>query len=144
MHQEELLFHLHRSLGRILCHPPPRRGGHVHKILLAQHNLRVPHSVVWTRTKRIFTKLIATVIVFLRRQLGILIIAYIDNLLIQAADAQTCRLHAEITILVLQDLGYGVNFGKSALTPSKTVEHLGFTWDRRQHDDGLAPAGQDR
>ena len=22
-----------------------------------------------------------------------------------------------------------MNFGKSALTPSKTVEHLGFTWD---------------
>ena len=44
-------------------------------------------------------------------------------------DKQTCRLHAEITTLVLQDLGYGVNFGKSALTPSKTVEHLGFTWD---------------
>ena len=27
------------------------------------------------------------------------------------------------------DLGYGVNFGKSTLTPSKTVGHLGFVWD---------------
>ena len=61
---------------------------------------------------RKFTKLMAALIVFLRQQLRILIITYINNLLIQAADEQTCRLHAEITILVLQDLGYGVNFGK--------------------------------
>ena len=53
----------------------------------------------------------------------------IDDLLIQAVDKQTCCLHTKITIAVLQDLGYGVNFGKSALTPSNTVEHLGFTWD---------------
>ena len=76
---------------------------------------------------RIFTKLMAAVIVFLRLRLGILIVAYIDDLLIQASDKQMCRLHTEITILVLQDLGYGVNFGKSALKPSKTVKHLGLT-----------------
>ena len=78
---------------------------------------------------RIFTKLMTTVITFLRLQSGTCIAAYVDNLLIKATDKQTCRLHAEITILVLQDLGYGVNFEKSALTPSRTVEHLGFMWD---------------
>ena len=78
---------------------------------------------------RVFTKLMTAVIIFLRTEFGIIIVAYIDNLLIQAADNQTCRLHAEITILVLQDLGYGVNFEKSALIPSKTAEHLGFIWD---------------
>ena len=67
------------------------------------------------------------VIIFLRLRFGILIVTYIDDLLIQASDKHTCRLQAEKTILVLQDLGYGVNFGKSALKPSKTVEHLGFT-----------------
>ena len=80
-------------------------------------------------SSHIFTKLMAAAITFLRRQLGILIIAYIDDLLIQAADKQTCHRHIKITILLLQNLGYGVNFGKSAFTPSKTVEHLGFTWD---------------
>ena len=72
-------------------------------------------------SSRVFTKLMTAVIIFLRSQFGIIIVAYIDE--------QTCRLHAEITILVLQDLGYGVKFGKSALSPSTTVEHLGFTWD---------------
>ena len=78
---------------------------------------------------RVFTKLMTAVIISLQAEFGIIIVAYIDDLLIQGADKQTCHLHAEITILVLQDLGYGVNFGKSALTPSKTVDHLGFTWD---------------
>ena len=76
---------------------------------------------------RIFTKLMAAVIRFLRTEFGMLIVAYINDLLIQARDEQTCRLHAEIVIL--QDLGYGVNFGKSSLVPSKTVEHLGFVWN---------------
>ena len=56
-------------------------------------------------------------------------VAYIDNLLIQAMDKQTCRYHAKITILVLQGLGYRVNFEKSALAPSRVVEHLGLMWD---------------
>ena len=30
---------------------------------------------------------------------------------------------------VLQSLGYGVNFAKSALTPSRTVDYLGLCWD---------------
>ena len=62
-------------------------------------------------------------------QFGILIIANIDNLLIQATDKRTCRLHAEIIILVLPNLGYGVNFWNWEVTSSKTVEHLGFIWD---------------
>ena len=58
-----------------------------------------------------------------------MIVAYIDNLLIQAKGKQTCRIHMEITILVLQDLGYRINFGKSALVPSKVVVHLDFIWN---------------
>ena len=52
------------------------------------------------------------VIIFLRLRFGILIVAYLDNLMIQASEKQTCRLRAEITILVLQDLGYDVNFAE--------------------------------
>ena len=61
--------------------------------------------------------MMAVVICFLREVIGVLVIAYIDDLLIQAKDEQKCWLHAEIVILVLLDLGYGVNFGKSALAP---------------------------
>ena len=40
---------------------------------------------------RVFTKMIAAAIKFLREIFGILLVAYIDVLLIQAADEQTCR-----------------------------------------------------
>ena len=39
---------------------------------------------------RIFTKMMAVVIRFLRKVIGILIIAYMNDLLIQAKDEQTC------------------------------------------------------
>ena len=78
---------------------------------------------------RIFTKMMAMVIKFLRTTFGIVIATYIDDLLVQAKDEETCRIHIEITILVLQDLGYGINFRKLALVPSKVVVYLGFTWN---------------
>ena len=40
-------------------------------------------------------------LVFLRSSFGIMIVAYIDNLLIQAKDAATFAQHYKITILVL-------------------------------------------
>ena len=55
----------------------------------------------------VFTKMMAAVIGFLRKTFNILLVAYIDDLLIQAADKQTCKLHEELVIIVLQDLGYG-------------------------------------
>ena len=64
---------------------------------------------------RIFTKKIMVVIRFLKKVFNILLVTYIDYLLIQAEDEHTCRLHAEITILFLQDLGYRINFEKSVL-----------------------------
>ena len=73
--------------------------------------------------------MMAVVIKFLRTTFDIVIITYIDNLLIQAKDEQTCRIHAEITIFALQDLGHWINYGKSALVPSNVVVHLGFIWN---------------
>ena len=55
---------------------------------------------------RVFTQMVAALIRGLKETFGILLVAYIDNLLIQAMDKQTCRYHAKITILVLQGLGY--------------------------------------
>ena len=78
---------------------------------------------------RVFTKTLRAVLMFLREAFGIMLVAYIDDLLVQAADPVTCARHAEIAVLVLHCVGYGVNFAKSALVPSQTVEHLGFSWD---------------
>ena len=49
--------------------------------------------------------------------------------MIQAESSRISYLHAEITILVFHCLGYEVNFKKSSLVPSQTIEHLGFVFD---------------
>ena len=78
---------------------------------------------------RVITKVLKVVVKFLRISLAILIIAYLDDFLIQAESAQTCALHTEITILVFQILGFEVNYSKSNLVPSTKIEHLGFIWN---------------
>ena len=82
---------------------------------------------------RVFTKMLLPALLFLRDAFGIMLVAYIDDILIQAEDYDTCVRHAEITVLLLQALGYGVNFNKSSLSPAHTIEHLGLVWDA----DGL-------
>ena len=74
----------------------------------------------------VFTKVLKSVIKFLRSAFGILILAYIYDLLIQASDKATCPRHAQTTVLVLRCFGYGVNFLKSLLTPSKSIKHVGL------------------
>lgn len=93
---------------------------------------------------RVFTKTLRAVLMFLRDVFGIMVVAYIDDLLIQAADPETCARHAEIAVLVLHCVGYGVNFSKSALTPSQTVEHLGFSWDSGSMTVSLPQAKVDK
>ena len=78
---------------------------------------------------RVFTKMLHPALLFLKDAFGIMLVAYLDDILIQAGDFDTCVRHAEITVLVLQALGYGVNFNKSSLTPSQSIEHLGLVWD---------------
>ena len=78
---------------------------------------------------RVFTKMMRPVLKFIKQRFGILVLAYIDDLIIQAASAAQCYRNAEIVILILQCLGYGVNFEKSSLIPNKQIEHLGFLWD---------------
>ena len=78
---------------------------------------------------RVFTKVLKSVVKFLRLSFDIMILAYLDDFIIQAKDYETCMLHLELTILVFQCLGFEVNYAKSCLTPTKCIEHLGFIWN---------------
>ena len=40
-----------------------------------------------------------------------------------------CLLCAHIAIVVLQCLGFGINFEKSSLIPKQSIEHLGLEWN---------------
>ena len=78
---------------------------------------------------RVFTKTLKAVVKYLRIIFNILILAYLDDFLIQAPTYEECLLHTEIAVLVFQCLGFEVNFSKSSMIPSQNIEHLGFLWD---------------
>ena len=77
---------------------------------------------------RIFTKLMRVPLSFLRR-MGINVLAYIDDLIIISDTYEDCLKDTQACLLLLQRLGYIVNFEKSALIPSQTIDHLGLTID---------------
>ena len=82
---------------------------------------------------RIFSKILHVVIIFLRDKFGMLIIAYLDDVLVQAPSAELCSLHMEILVIVISSLGYAVSFDKSELVPAQVREYLGLLW----HSDNM-------
>ena len=74
---------------------------------------------------RLFTKIMKAPIRHLR-ELGIIIIAYIDDLLVIADSSEKCLTDTNSALELLQALGYIVNFNKSVLTPTQIIEHLGL------------------
>ena len=78
---------------------------------------------------RVFTKVLKVVVKYLRLTFNMLIIAYLDDFLIQAEDYDTSVLHTELAVLAFQALGFEVNYAKSCMTPTTTIAHLGFIWN---------------
>jgi hypothetical protein len=78
---------------------------------------------------RLFTKVLAVVIRFLRKKFSMLIQGYIDDFLIQAMTATLCTRHTHVAIIIFHCLGFEVNMKKSSLVPAQSIAHLGFEWD---------------
>ena len=74
---------------------------------------------------RLFTKIMKVPLSFLR-EMGIILIAYLDDILVIADSFEKCLTDTKMTVKLLQELGYVVNFIKSVLTPTQTIEHLGL------------------
>lgn len=77
---------------------------------------------------RIFTKILKPVYAFFR-QLGIRCIYYIDDSLIMNQDYCDCLRETNIIESKLVALGYGINFKKSSLIPTKTLVFFGLIID---------------
>ena len=78
---------------------------------------------------RLFTKVLAEVIRFLRREFGTLLQGYIDDFLFQAMTVALCLLHTHTALIIFHCLGFEVNFPKSILSPSQQITHIGFEWN---------------
>ncbi|KAM9329466.1 uncharacterized protein PAF06_002860 [Gastrophryne carolinensis] len=74
---------------------------------------------------RIFTKILAEVMAFLRKdQIGI--IAYLDDLLLFAPSRELLENNVKRTLYLLTELGWIINKGKSSLLPQTDCKYLGY------------------
>ena len=80
---------------------------------------------------REFTKLIRLVVA-LFRQRDVKLHVYLDDWLIRADTPEQAQLHAQMTISVLQFLGWINNYKKSDLTPSQDFQFIGMQFNTRQ------------
>jgi len=75
---------------------------------------------------RLFTRVMKALMAYLRDKHGVNLVFYIDDTLIYAETPQLVVEAVEHTLRVLQKAGFTINFEKSALKPTQTIEYLGF------------------
>ena len=63
------------------------------------------------------------------RQRGVRIAMYIDDWLIYADSESTSRLHTGWVVDHLTSLGFNVNYAKSVLVPTQSIDYIGMTLD---------------
>ena len=73
---------------------------------------------------RVFTKLLKPVVAWLRGQ-GIRLIVYLDDILIMASSVELVKQHKQITIRLLESLGFLINYDKSMLIPTQRFNSSG-------------------
>ena len=74
---------------------------------------------------RIFTKLLKPVAAFLRKQ-GYRIIIYLDDFLLFASSKEEALRLTQMSLSLLQSLGFLINWTKSTLSPVQSITYLGF------------------
>ena len=79
---------------------------------------------------RVFTKLTKPILQELRL-LGIGVLVYLDDWLVWGRSRDECLRHTKLALEVIQRRGFVVNFDKSHLVPSDSLEWLGIQWDAR-------------
>lgn len=78
----------------------------------------------------VFTKIMKPVIKKLR-DLGILLVIYIDDILILGKTYIACVENTQKVIRLLETLGFVINYKKSTLIPTRTCQYLGFILNSR-------------
>ena len=63
------------------------------------------------------------------RFMGLRVVVYLDDILLMAADQETLLKQVQLTITLLEDLGFTVNRPKSILDPCQQITYLGLQVD---------------
>jgi len=77
---------------------------------------------------RVFTKLIRAALQPLRES-GVVLIAYLDDILVMAESAPTCAQHTQRLVNHLSSLGFDLKEEKCLVHPSQEIDFLGFSVD---------------
>lgn len=77
---------------------------------------------------RIFTKVMKPIVSNIRNK-GIKVVIYLDDLAIMSCSFDSAVEESRLTVDMLESLGFLVNWEKSSLTPSQSIEYLGFCID---------------
>ena len=77
---------------------------------------------------RVFTKLLKPIAAYLRKR-GIQIIVYFDNFLILGSSIEESKANTQLTLDLLQWLGFTINWEKSVLVPTQSLTFLGLSID---------------
>ena len=75
---------------------------------------------------RVFTKMTHPIVAWLR-QLGVRMVAYIDDFLLLTHSREEAYLQGQLMVTMFQALGFSINTEKSLLTPCQELEFLGAT-----------------
>ena len=78
----------------------------------------------------VFTKTLKPVLTLLR-ELGVRLVAYIDDILVLAETKEIAQSHTEALIYLLQNLGYIVHPEKTVKQPTQEIEFLGMVINSR-------------
>ena len=78
-----------------------------------------------TSSPRIFTKIMKPIISHLRSK-NIKVSAYLDDIFLRAQSENILKIHVNIVINLLHDLGFHIHFEKSSIGTSHTLVHLGY------------------
>ena len=81
-----------------------------------------------TSSPRIFTKIMKTVLTYLRSY-AIKIAAWLDDFILAANSAALVKSQADFAIKTFQELGFVPNLAKSQLEPVQRIQHVGLIWD---------------
>ena len=78
---------------------------------------------------RLFTKVLAPVVRFLRKTQKALMVGYIDDFLQQDKDKEECARKTRAAVIIFFCLGFKVNGDKSEIEPVKKIQYLGLNWN---------------
>uniref|UniRef100_H3B8L7 ribonuclease H n=1 Tax=Latimeria chalumnae TaxID=7897 RepID=H3B8L7_LATCH len=73
----------------------------------------------------VFTKILKPFMVCLHSW-GVRLLVYLDNILLMEPSAERLQEQMKVAVHLLTALGFQVNQGKSTLTPTQSIEYLGF------------------